>query len=149
MGREINFRAWNKHNNTMLKSVAILGIWENFITGFDRNYIHNSQDWGNQEDFAYDFELMQSTGIKDINKVTIYEGDILEGISNNEFSKGNINNYEVMWGIDHWHINGTNFTLQELFNYCNNKIKVIGNIYETPKLYRRHSQLLHNLFIYL
>lgn len=139
MGREINFRAWNKHNNTMLKSVAILGIWENFITGFDRNYIHNSQDWGNQEDFAYDFELMQSTGIKDINKVTIYEGDILEGISNNEFSKGNINNYEVMWGIDHWHINGTNFTLQELFNYCNNKIKVIGNIYETPKLYRRHS----------
>lgn len=32
-----------------------------------------------------------------------------------------------------------NFTLQELFNYCNNKIKVVGNIYETPKLYRRRS----------
>ena len=96
MKREIKFRAWNKHTNTMLKSVAILGIWENFVTGFDRDWIHNSQDWGNQEDFAYDFDLMQSTGIKDINEVTIYEGDILEGISNNEFSKGDINNYEVI-----------------------------------------------------
>ena len=144
MKREIGFRAWNKHTNTMLKSVDILGLWENFVTGFDRDWIHNSQDWGNQEDFAYDFDLMQSTGIKDINKVTIYEGDILEGISNNEFSKGDINNYEVIWGVDHWHIDGTHFSLQELFNYCNNKIKVVGNIYETPKLFRRRSQLLHN-----
>ena len=137
MKREIEFRAWNKHSNSMLKSVAILGIHENFVTGFGRDYIHNSQDWGNQEDFAYDFELMQSTGMKDVNKATIYEGDIIEGVSNNEFSKGDINNYEVMWGIDHWHIDGTNFSLQELFNYCNNKIKIVGNIYETPKLIRR------------
>ena len=139
MKREIGFRAWNKHTITMLKSVAILGLWENFVTGFDRDWIHNSQDWGNQEDFAYDFDLMQSTGIKDMNKVTIYEGDILEGISNNEFSKGDINNYEVIWGVDHWHIDGTHFSLQELFNYCNNKIKVVGNIYETPKLFRGRS----------
>lgn len=139
MSREINFRAWNKHNNSMIKSVAILGLWENFVTGFDRDYIHNSQDWGSQDDFAYDFELMQSTGMKDINNNTIYEGDILEGISNNVFDNGSVSNYEVMWGIDHWHINGTHFTLQELFNYCNNKIKVVGNIYETPKLYRRRS----------
>jgi len=123
----------------MIKSVAILGLWENFVTGFDRDYIHNSQDWGSQDDFAYDFELMQSTGMKDINGNTIYEGDILEGISNNVFDNGSVSNYEVMWGIDHWHINGTHFTLQELFNYCNNKIKVVGNIYETPKLYRRRS----------
>ena len=139
MSREINFRAWNKHTNSMIKSVAILGLWENFVTGFDRDYIHNSQDWGSQDDFTYDFELMQSTGMKDINGNTIYEGDILEGISNNVFDNVSVSNYEVMWGIDHWHINGTHFTLQELFNYCNNKIKVVGNIYETPKLYRRRS----------
>ena len=94
-----------------------------------------------KEYFGPLWSFVASNEITDIdyNGKEIYEGDILEGISNNVFDNGSISNYEVMWGIDHWHINGTNFSLQELFNYCNNKIKVVGNIYETPKLYRRRS----------
>jgi hypothetical protein len=39
-----------------------------------------------------------------------------------------------MWGVDSWHIKGTLFGIQELKNYCNNNIEVVGNIYENPNL---------------
>lgn len=76
----------------------------------------------------------QFTGLTDKNGKEIYEGDILECVSNNEFSLGSIDNYEVMWGIDSWHIKDTFMSLQELFNYSNNNVKIIGNIYENPNL---------------
>ena len=137
MNRVIKFRAWcsGKHGsltfseNTMDYNVVLSknGCWCDVESGWDIQ--------GEYETVP----VMQFTGMKDYNGKEIYEGDILEGISNNVFDNGSVSNYEVMWGIDHWHINGTNFTLQELFNYCNNKIKIIGNIYETPKLCRRRS----------
>lgn len=71
--------------------------------------------------------------------------DIIEGISNSVSDKGSVSNYEVVWRIDHWHINGTCFTLQQLFNYCNNKIKVVGNIYETPNLCLKDSRTNHGM----
>ena len=68
-----------------------------------------------------------STGIFDNNYVEIYDGDILKGITDNEFAEKKESNYEVMKGRDSWHIKGTFFSIQELFNYCNNKVSVIGN----------------------
>ena len=82
----------------------------------------------------YGYEIMQYTGMKDCNGTEIYEGDILIGISNNPFSFGDENYYEVMWGVDSWHIKDTMFSIQELRNYCNNQIEVIGNIFESPEL---------------
>lgn len=113
--RTIKFRAWDKYRgekgimleNHTLKTISICKLGEN-------------------EDLIW----MQFTGLKDINGIDIYEGDIVEGISNNPFDMGDISNYEIMWGIDSWHVKGTYFSLQELFNYCNNEIKIIGNIYE-------------------
>jgi len=75
-----------------------------------------------------------STGIKDIDDYYIYDGDIIEGVSNNIFSNGEINRYEVFWGKDSWHINDTLFSLQELFNYCNNKIKIVSNTHKKNKI---------------
>jgi uncharacterized phage protein (TIGR01671 family) len=76
----------------------------------------------------------QFTGLVDKNGREIFEGDILQGVSNNAFSKGLVNKYEIMWGIDHWHAYRTNFTLQELFDYCANNITVIGNIHDNKDL---------------
>ena len=76
----------------------------------------------------------QFTGLCDKNGKEIFEGDVLQGVSNNTFSKGLVNKYKIMWGIDHWHADRTNFTLQELFNYCANNIAVTGNIHDNPEL---------------
>lgn len=141
MDRVIKFRAWcsGTHGsltfseNSMDYNVVLSknGYWCNVESGWDIQ--------GEYETVP----IMQFTGMKDCNGKEIYEGDIIEGISNSAFDNGGVSNYEVMWGIDHWHINGTNFTLQELFNYCNNKIKVVGNIYETPNLYLKDCRTNH------
>ena len=104
--RTIKFRAWDKKSDAMIYNPL----------GFPELYPTN--------------ELMQYTGLLDKNGKEIYEGDILKGVSANIYSKGVISNYEVMWGIDSWHIKGTGFCLQELFNFCNRNIEIIGNIYE-------------------
>ena len=77
--------------------------------------------------------FMQFTGLFDKHGKEIYCGDILKGVSYNTFSKGQSDNYEVIWGVDGWHIKGTYFSIQELRNYCNNDIEIIGNIHQNSK----------------
>lgn len=73
------------------------------------------------------FELMQSTGLKDMKDTEIYEGDIVK----NEYDEI----YVVKWFDAGFHLeekyNG-GFDYSEL-HFGDNK-KVIGNIYENPEL---------------
>ena len=99
--------------------------------------IHCSVSMGVLMDRAFEVipeTVSQFTGLTDKNGVKIFEGDIVKGISNNPFSMGEWGEYVVIWGVDHWHIKDTYFTLQELFNNCNNKIEVIGNIHDNKEL---------------
>lgn len=78
--------------------------------------------------------VCQFTGLTDKNGVKIWEGSKVRGMSNSPFSVGKWREYTVIWGIDHWHIEGTYFTLQELFNHCNDNIEVIGHIHDNAEL---------------
>lgn len=79
--------------------------------------------------------VMQYTGLKDKNGVEIYEGDILECLSSNEFCLGTAFKNEVIWAIDGWHAAGTTFkSFQEFLHYTDKGCEVIGNIYEHPSL---------------
>lgn len=137
MNRNFKFRVWStKENKWMfgyeypnLGGFSLVG--ETILLGEFGKY--------KLDRYFNDFAIMQYTGMEDSIGKEIYEGDILEGISNNIFDNGSVTNYEVIWDVDHWHICGTNFTLKELFKYCNNKIKIVGNIYEIPKLHNNES----------
>ena len=146
MGRKIKFRAWDNQEKRILlngcigagSSYQLITIgWDGGLTLCNAFGLQDGTNPSFDLPVTERFVMLQFTGLTDMNGKEIYEGDILEGISNNIFSQGDVQNYEVIWGIDHWHISGTGFSLQELFNYCNNKIKVIGNIYETPKIKRK------------
>lgn len=115
------FRAWDKEENKMIN-------WGDL--GFFKN--KNDEDL-RVLDLTYfppkfkNVKLMQSTGLKDKNGVEIYEGDIIK------------NSYDEIYTVK-WF--DAAFYLEEKYNggfdyhelhFEDNK-KVIGNIYENPKL---------------
>jgi hypothetical protein len=102
--RELKFRVWNKATGTM-----------------------HYPDW---EELAIraklpEMELMQYTGLKDMNGKEIYEGDILAG----EYISFKVQviyydgTYETVSSVGHYR------SLSE-FSGC----AVVGNIYENPEL---------------
>lgn len=80
--------------------------------------------------------LMQYIGMKDSDDVEIYEGDLWDDNGNirvvcfSKFSESNQQTQCVVGGVTYL---GYKF---ELGGYCANEVKIIGNVYEHPKLFR-------------
>jgi len=112
MNREIKFREYNSHWNKMYEPFTLI----NAITagGISDRYNKHSI-------------FMQYTGLKDINGVEIYEGDILTDGKNNT-SSVEWRNFLASYMLDF------NYANTELYEVLLNKVKIIGNIYENPEL---------------
>ena len=115
------FRAWDKFEKEMLEVHGINydadGVWTKEV--FDE------EDTG---DFIYftDIELLQSTGLKDINGKEIFEGDI---VRNNYGEHGHI---KWLRGGFVYHEDGANFYLFSIG--AGQPFEIVGNIYEHPHL---------------
>ncbi len=109
MQDRFKFRVWDKKLKCMLFADA------------DTNYFYMFED--------NNFDVMQSTGLKDKNGKLIYEGDIINA--------RNTYILQVSFKKDYACIC---FENDDLIGYlkelrlCSSDIEVIGNIYETPEL---------------
>lgn len=117
------FRVWDKDHKYMEytdKNLVVCFSDEGVDTVDHTTFSHSCTSMQN-------YELMQSTGLKDNNGVEIYEGDIIK------------NSYDEIYTVK-WF--DASFYLEEKYNggfdyfelhFGDNK-EVIGNIYENPEL---------------
>ena len=110
--REIKFRVWDCLSRKMLGwgDIFHLPAWEIFP--------------GTPEQRAFD--VMQYTGLKDVNGKEIYEGDIVTIFDDKTIGLIKFSSEDAMFLIDL----GCSCTLR-----IENSFTVIGNIYENPELW--------------
>ena len=121
--REIKFRAWDKKR----KEIFQIG---NLSISYSGSFLDCTKRMTNlfREErllIPEDCEVMQYTGLKDINGEEIYEGDIIKWID----SDGKERRDAVEFRRGHFFICNYDYSID-----CYPQIEVIGNIYENPEL---------------
>lgn len=130
--REIKFRAWHKKLQKILEIDSIeMDIYKagkiSTLTGYDKD------TWINNINIE-DIELLEYTGIKDVDGVEIYEGDIVE----KEFMEpwlddskliGVVEMIEGCWCV----VNDKKKVAKNLWSETDVN-RVIGNVYENKNL---------------
>jgi hypothetical protein len=119
MSRIIKFRAWDSRTENWFESTVAPIMW---LDGYDRP----KNPFVALAMLPEEVTLEQLTGLKDLNRFEIYEGDILEcrGVSGPvvwDETRG-------MWDVDLRDKDG--LKCYYLWNHC----KIIGNIHENPEL---------------
>lgn len=140
------FRVWNKKNKEMIYNAEIAYDGMNYNTSWQIG--KNTNDgwvdcFGYYLDYPEDYEVMQSTGLKDKNGKLIYEGDIVNQIYEDE----TIYKCEVVYNNCSFqlkHIEDKNknyintpmycYAINYLGHYTEKRLEVIGNIYENKSL---------------
>lgn len=117
------FRAWLKEEYRMtdVREITFFNDEVQMISGVEDFY-------------AYDeFELMQSTGLKDKNGKEIYDGDIVRFTLTDGFDYVVDEEGVVSYKLGAFYVvNGLDeFLISEIYA---NEIEVVGNIYENPEL---------------
>ena len=111
--REIKFRTWDKLNKEMINFESI---------NFQERRVY--KDTVSYRKFN-DIELMEYTGLKDMDGKEIYEGDILFESFREEYFKVVFENGSFRAEAD-----GYSLDLEDYDDIC----EVVGNIYENPEL---------------
>ena len=120
MSREIKFRAWDKEERVIRT-----------VLGFSLYHGAVSVDIGNGrylQDDSSRFDLMQYTGLKDINGTAIYDGYVVR--CDSRFGRRALEVFQARTG--EWraeHDRGG-----QVLAFCCEECEVIGNIYENPEL---------------
>ena len=135
MNRKIKFRAWDK----------VKQIWCNYKIDDGTVYFMDNDTgclYRNYPGKYENFDLMQYIGIKDINNIEIYEGDIVK------LSKENSDFKEI--GVVKFDENKASYVLEtqdddvsyniSYYNYHKVYYRVIGNIYENKELLKQKNK---------
>ena len=127
---KVDFRVYDKITQGIVNVVSI-----NFHTG---SLIIESTDDSGMDEIRHleDVELLQSTGLKDMNNTEIYEGDIVEfkyPYDKRIKTRGKIvrNDDKACFGIS---MKETTEQYELYRVTAENYLTVIGNIYENPEL---------------
>ena len=137
MPREVKYRPWDKIDKKM-RQVVMLDTYSKFQTVFFNERTSNNNGYRFSSDKC---ELMEYTGLKDINDREIYEGDIVKWghLPGSKENPVRIAMVKINPDIQFECLN-----LETTFEYgcfaykdTQNALEVIGNIYENPELLQK------------
>lgn len=117
--RDIKFRAYIKDEGRLL-NVNLIDFDDEYVRVWDE-YGENEEEW-----FLKDCELMQYTGLNDVNGVEIYEGYILKAVPVRKGLRVLVGAIEATPQL--LNVAGQTYD-EELYDY-----EVIGNKFKNPEL---------------
>lgn len=136
--REIKFRIWDDTDKEMLYVDTLIGTSKGMRVAQVKSYQNSDLEYG--WDYSDSDEVMQYTGLKDKNRVEIYEGDIV--IQYEKPNKPYDVKQEIFFSDGMFCVGKKTHTETPLYLETKteyrgksvNLIEVVGNIYKNPEL---------------
>ena len=120
------FRAWDRKNKVMRDVKGL--IWEETdLIAHCPPRGHEFNEWFTVALDGSKYQLMQSTGLKDINSVEIFEGDIVNHFWSNEVGESFCHKTVIKNPFDYKVNEAMHLTYAD-------ELEILGNIWENPEL---------------